>query len=203
MITTTITSASDPRTRAILEAAARLKIGYYKLGYWIFGKGDPDADVARTRSAVEQLVALGKSYGIRAGFHNHSDYYVGYEVRDIREILRGLDPAWIGYYFDACHATVEGGLAGWEIAMRIALRQVKLAAMKDFYWEKKNGKWETHWCPMGEGMVNWPRVLGAYAAARFTGPMSLHVEYEPHDEIPATARDLAFLKKQVAAAYGG
>lgn len=202
MITTAITSASDPSARAIFGAASRLNIKYYKLGYWMYGKGDPDADVARVRGAVEQLVALGKSYGIQAGFHNHSGDYVGFDVRDTREIMRGLDPAFVGYYFDACHATIEGGLAGWEIAMRIALKQVKLAAMKDFYWEKTNGKWDVRWCPMGDGMVKWPQVLGAYAAARFTGPMSIHVEYEPHDEIPATARDLAFLKKQVAAAYG-
>jgi sugar phosphate isomerase/epimerase len=202
MITTEIKSADSPHVRAILSTAARLNIKYYKLGYWMFGKGDPDADIARARGAAEQLVALGRSYGIAAGIHNHSGGYVGYDVRDTREIIRGLDPAYIGYYFDACHATIEGGLAGWEIAQRIALRQLKLAAMKDSYWEKKDGRWDVHWCPLGEGMVNWPKVLGAYAAARFSGPMSIHVEYEPKDEIPATARDLAFLKKQVAAAYG-
>ncbi|MGE5646500.1 MAG: sugar phosphate isomerase/epimerase family protein [Acidobacteriota bacterium] len=202
MITTGITSAAGPHVREILATAAKLKIKYYKLGYWMFGKGDPDADVARVRAEAERLVALGKSYGIVAGFHNHSGDYVGYEVRDIREIIRGLDPAYIGYYFDACHATIEGGLAGWDIAQRIALKQLKLAAMKDAFWEKKDGKWDVHWCPMGEGMVNWPKVLAAYAKAGFTGPMSIHVEYEPADEIPATARDLAFLKKQVAAAYG-
>jgi L-ribulose-5-phosphate 3-epimerase len=203
MITTAITSASDPGTRAILETAARLKIPYYKLGYWNYREGgDPDADVARVRDAVAPLVALGKSLGIQAGFHNHSGPYIGFDVRDIREIMRGLDPAWIGYYFDACHATIEGGDAGWEIAQRIVVRQLKLAAMKDFYWEKKDGHWKARVCPMGEGMVNWPQVLATYAAARFAGPMSLHVEYEPQDEIAATARDIAFLKKQIATAYG-
>jgi sugar phosphate isomerase/epimerase len=201
LITTAITSAAEPHTRAILGTAARLKIPYYKVGYWMFGKGDPDADVARARGEAERLAALGKSLGIRAGLHNHSSNYVGYDVRDFREIMRGLDPAWIGYYFDACHATIEGGLAGWDIAMRIALKQIKLAAMKDFYWEKVNGKWDVRWCPMGEGMVNWEKVLAAYAAARYAGPMSIHVEYEPKDEIGATQRDIAFLRKAVERAY--
>ena len=202
LITTEITSASDPKTTAILSTAGRLKIPYYKLGYWMFGTRDPDAEIARTHVQAANLVELGKRYGIQAGYHNHSGPYIGYDVRDIREILRNLDPASIGFYFDACHATIEGGLAGWAIAQRIALRQIKLAAMKDFYWDKKNGAWEVHWCPLGQGMVNLPKVLAAYAAARFTGPMSIHVEYEPADEVPATARDLEVLKKHIAAAYG-
>jgi L-ribulose-5-phosphate 3-epimerase len=202
LITTAITSADDAATRAILGTAGRLKIPYYKLGYWHFGTGDPDAEIARVRGEVERLVALGHDCGITAGFHNHSGDYVGYEVRDTREILRGLDARAIGFYFDAAHATIEGGLEGWEIAQRIALKQVKLGAMKDFTWEKTASGWDVRWQPLGQGMVNWRKVLAAYAAAHFAGPMSIHVEYEPEDAIPATRRDLEFLQKQIAEAYG-
>jgi len=55
---------------------------------------------------------------------------------------------------------------------------------------------------MGEGMVDWKRVFADFAALKFTGPMSLHVEYETKDEMDSIARDLAFVKKQVSAAYG-
>jgi L-ribulose-5-phosphate 3-epimerase len=34
MITTELTSPSDPNARPILETAARLKIPFFKLGYW-------------------------------------------------------------------------------------------------------------------------------------------------------------------------
>ena len=52
-------------------------------------------------------------------------------------------------------------------------------------------------------------ILGAdssesmLAAARFNGPISLHMEYEAADERAAIARDFAFLRKQVDVAYGG
>jgi sugar phosphate isomerase/epimerase len=55
-------------------------------------------------------------------------------------------------------------------------------------------------CPIGEGMVNWPEVFRLLASAHFAGPLSLHLEYEPAD-MAAIARDLAFVKKQVAVAY--
>jgi len=50
-------------------------------------------------------------------------------------------------------------------------------------------------------MVDWPQALTMLAAASFTGPLSLHVEYAIGD-LSAIAHDLAYLKKQVAAAYG-
>ena len=39
------------------------------------------------------------------------------------------------------------------------------------------------------------------AATKFTGPISLHCEYNPPDLLDAIGRDLAFLKKQVNAVY--
>ena len=160
------------------------------------------ARVAEVRRDVEGLAAQARAYGVTAGFHNHSGAYVGEAVWDGRAILEGLDEKWIGYYFDACHATAEGGEAGWNIALRMALPRVKMVALKDFYWVKTGGQWVMQMCPMGEGMVKWAEVFGLLAGARFAGPISVHIEYEPTDVLGAVARDLEFAKKQIAAAYG-
>jgi len=202
MITTELLSASHPTARPILSTAGRLKIPYFKPGYYRYGNRDVEQTLAEVKRDVQGLVELGKQFGIEAGFHNHSADYVGMAVWDTREIIRDLDPKWIGYYFDPAHATVEGGAAGWQISLRFALPRTKMVAVKDFYWEKQKGRWRVKWCPMGEGMVDWPKVFSAFAAARFTGPISLHVEYDPPDELAAIARDLEFIKKQVKAAYG-
>jgi sugar phosphate isomerase/epimerase len=84
----------------------------------------------------------------------------------------------------------------------MAMPRLKMVALKDFYWNKAGGKWTLTWCALGQGMVNWSEVFKTLAAAKFAGPISLHVEYEPKDELAAIARDLEFMKKQVAAAYG-
>jgi sugar phosphate isomerase/epimerase len=57
-------------------------------------------------------------------------------------------------------------------------------------------------CPIGQGIVDWPKFFGALAQANFTGPITLQVEYQPKEELGAIRSDLAFLKKQRAAAYG-
>ena len=203
MITTALTSATHPTAIPILSTAGRLKVPFFKLGYWNYRGKDIEKTVADVRRDVAGLVELGKEYGVAAGFHNHSGDNVGSPIWDTRAILAGLDPQWSGYYFDPCHATAEGGLGGWEIALRMAAPRTKMVAIKDFYWAREKAKWKMQMCPLGEGMVQWPKVFSMLAAARFSGPISLHLEYDAADEIAAIARDLDFLKKQVAAAYGG
>jgi len=66
---------------------------------------------------------------------------------------------------------------------------------KDLYWQKVEGKWRMQMCALGQGMVDWPDVLGQVAAAAFTGPISLHIEYKPSDVREAIARDFTALKK--------
>lgn len=195
MITTALTSAAAPAP-AILSAAARLKIPYFKLGYWMWKPSDEiDRRLAEVHADLAGLVALAKQHGIVAGYHNHSGNYVGEALWDTRELLRGLDPRWVGYYFDPCHATIEGGLDGWEISERIALSQLKMVAVKDFYWEKRGGRWDVHWCPLGEGMVDWDKVFRALAG--FSGPISIHVEYEPADVEAALAHDVRFVRQHL------
>jgi len=201
MITTELTSAADPAARPILGTAARLKIPFFKLGYWRYGN-DVVVDVQKAAADVRALVELAKEYGITAGFHNHPRN-VGLAGWDGRQVVENLDPKWIGYYYDASNATEEGAVEGWEVVLKLALPRLKMASFKDFYWEKVKGKWTPVACPLGEGMVNWAKIFPLLAAARFTGPMSIHQEYKPADRITAARTDLEFVRKHLQAVYGG
>ena len=203
MITTAFVSVADPGLRPTLAIAGRMKVPYFKLGYWMYRPNDNILTrVAEVRRDAAALRGQGRLYGMAAGFHNHSGNYVGAAVWDGRAVIDELDPNWIGYYFDACHATAEGGEGGWNIALRMALPRIKMVALKDLYWEKAGGKWTMRMCPIGEGMVKWPEVFALLAAARFAGPLSVHIEYEPADVLTAVQRDLEFVTKQVTAAFG-
>jgi L-ribulose-5-phosphate 3-epimerase len=198
MITTELTSASDPGARPILSTAARLKIPYFKLGYWKY-ETDPIADVKKAAAEVRGLVELAKEYGITAGFHNHPRN-VGLAGWDGRQVVEPLDPKWIGYYYDSNNATEEGAVMGWEIVLRLALPRLKMAAFKDFYWAKVNGKWSGVACPLGEGMVNWSKLFPLIAGSPFRGPISIHQEYKPGDRMVAARADLEFVRKHLSAA---
>ncbi|MCC7499973.1 MAG: sugar phosphate isomerase/epimerase [Bryobacterales bacterium] len=203
MITTELTTAKDPTARPVLSTAAKLGIPYFKLGYYRYSPAiDPEVSIAQVKQEVRGLAKLAKEYGIEAGYHNHSGADVGAAVWDLREILKGLDPKWVGYYYDGGHATVEGGNYGWELSARIALKRLKMVAVKDFHWEQSGGRWRDTWGPLGSGMVQWSKLLKLFAGAGYQGPITLHVEYKTADPQAAIARDAATLKRWIAEAYG-
>ena len=205
MITTSITSLAD--VGDILATAREVGIDYYKLGYMRY------EDVVRWRSRRERaredladLVELGRSIGIHAGFHNHSGPIVGGTIWDCLDLVEPHDERWLGVFFDISHATIEGGKFGWQLGFRRARPRVTMAALKDFVWEKAGGEWRTRWVPLGQGMVPFDDYLPLLCQTDFPGPLSLHVEYDlgggtrtmrlerAHE---AAARDLAFLRVQL------
>ncbi len=207
MITTGLTNPKAPETTATLRKAGELKIPFWKLGYFRYETGkdgvvELDKKLAEVQNALSGFAVLSRIYGVCAGMHNHSGSYVGAPVWDTWQLIHLMDANNIGFYFDPAHATAEGGAWTWNASLEVALRRLKMVAVKDFYWEKTGGKWKMKWCPLGQGMVDWPKVLKRMALAKFTGPLTLHVEYETADELKATAEDFMVMKKMVDAAWG-
>ncbi len=203
MITTDLKSAADPAAAPTLEAMKKLGIKLFKPGYWMYTKGRTVLQTqAEVRLNFQGLLNLAMKHGVTMGLHNHSGPYVGTALWAFRDLLQDVDPKWAGYYFDPGHATIEGGFHVWRISLELVLPRLKMVAMKDAYWEKSNGKWRPKWVPLGDGMVDWPEVFRGFASVGFAGPVTLHVEYPSKDELEAIAHDLAFMKKQVALAYG-
>ena len=212
MITTGLLSSRDPTARPTLYTAARIGVPYFKLGYYRYGLDRFEELLARVKSDVESLAAIAAHAGITGGFHNHSGRYVGSALWDHWWLLRDTDPGQIGFYFDPCHATIEGGSAGWEIGFHRLAPHIKMVACKDFRWERgEDGRWRPRMCPLGEGMVDYPRFFELLAASGFSGPVSLHVEYKieaPTEsqrierEMQAIERDFARLREFCGQAYG-
>jgi L-ribulose-5-phosphate 3-epimerase len=204
MITTALTSADDPTARPILSTAGKLGIPYFKVGYYLYEHEDVRAELARAGRDFGRLVQLATGFGVQTGFHNHSGY-VGAALWDAASFIEPLDPKWAGYYFDARHATAEGGAGAWKTAVHLVKSRLKMMAVKDFSWVKTARGWQDANCPLGEGMVDWKYVFGELCPG-FPGPISLHMEYDvpgpttaerERNLLAAAARDLAFLKKGV------
>jgi sugar phosphate isomerase/epimerase len=200
MITTEITSASDPAAIPTLRAAAALGIPFFKPGYWRYAPGPVEPQVTKTAAEVQRLALLAAEYKIAMGLHNHSGNYIGEAVWDSWFMMRDLDPRWTGFYYDPGHAAIEGGLGGHDVSIRLALPRLKMVAVKDFFWRKEAAGWKSVWCPMGEGAVDWKAAMGALRGAGYSGPISLHQEYNVPDMLGALRKDLAFLRSAVESA---
>lgn len=190
MITTGLTSINDPAARPTLHTAARLGIPFFKLGYYLYPDLSKFEEVLqRAKVDVEGLAALAGHAKVQGGFHNHSGPYVGAAMWDEWLLLRDTDPAVMGSYFDPFHAMIEGGHSGWRLGFERLAPRLKMVAIKDFYWEKRNGAWQVRMCALGEGMVRLKEFFGLLAARGFTGPVSLHVEYEIEGKTESSRRE--------------
>jgi len=209
MITTALLAAAEPAAQPILSTAGRLGIPFFKPGYYKYDFVDVRRELEKAASDFRVLAELGKQHHVAVGYHNHAGY-LGAPVWDMARVIDTLDPKWVGYYFDVCHATTEGGDAGWKIAASLAAPRIKMIAVKDFFWEKSARGWKTRMCPLGAGMVDWKGYFRILAAAGFAGPVSLHLEYDipgkgaalEDNTLHAAAHDLEFLKARLQQAYG-
>jgi L-ribulose-5-phosphate 3-epimerase len=208
MITTTITSINDQTAYPILAITGHTQVHLYRLGFWpwsVVPNTVPDIPrrMAQVRGDLTSLLALGRNYQMTAMFPNRAGGYLGGALWDAQTIIGDMDPQWIGWYYDPSQATAEGGVSGWEIALRLALPRLKAVALQDFTWAKAaGGAWKMQLCPLGEGVVDWQAFFRILAEARFTGPISVHQEYRAQDELGAMTKDLEFVRKQVKQAWG-
>jgi sugar phosphate isomerase/epimerase len=211
MITTALTSASDPAAEPILRATGELQIPYFKPGYYTYQYVDVRREIAQAGAELCSLAALAKKHRVQLGYHNHEGL-IGGPVWDFAPVIEAMDPAWSGYYFDIRHATAEGGAGGWKSATNLATSRLKMIAIKDCYWAKTRKGWHVINCPLGQGMVHWKYYFKALARSAYRGPVSLHLEYEipgktraerEANTLAAAERDLRFLKVGLQEAYEG
>jgi L-ribulose-5-phosphate 3-epimerase len=210
-ISTGLVSASDATARPILATAGKLGIPFFKPGYYKYQFIDVRRELDEAGREFRGLAELGKECGVQVGFHNHEGN-IGGPIWDIAGVIDGMDPRWVGYYFDVRHAVAEGGVGGWKIATSLVSKRLKMLAVKDFYWEKAATGWRPKNCPLGEGAVDWKAYFKMIREAGFQGPISLHLEYEipgatasarEENTLAAAARDLEFLKARLRESYTG
>jgi sugar phosphate isomerase/epimerase len=200
MMVTRITDPRDRCTEPILRTASRLGCRYYRTGSVKYDgeKGIPE-QIAALKPVFRDLAALNKQYGLHGAYQNHAgSRNVGAPVWDIWQVIKDLDPRWMGCQFDIRHATVEGGMA-WPINFRLIAPHVTTIIAKDFSWVKRDAGWKTENCPLGQGMVDFPKYYRMVKKAGITGPMSLHLEY-PLGGANHGARKITIPKEQVLGA---
>jgi L-ribulose-5-phosphate 3-epimerase len=182
MMTTAITSSTDPLTARILKTAVDLGIGTYRLGYFDY---DQQAGVAASLPGIKRrladLAVINQQFGIHGAYQNHSGSRFGAPVWDIWEAVRDFDPAWMGCQYDMMHAVAEGGNS-WILGLDLLQKHVRSLAVKDFYWDKTDKGWQEVVTPLGEGMCNWPEFFKRLNGYGFSGPISMHFEYPMPEE---------------------
>lgn len=201
MMTTPISDPKNPETERILKTASALKIPFYRIGSWRYDlKGDILEQLREHNARLKELAAMNQHYNIRAGYHNHSGKGdIGGPIWDVLYMLEGVDTEWVGSNFDPGHCFAEGSKGAWVANFKVIAPYIKMSAIKDFAWYQTEDGWRSDFPPVGQGMMNWKEVLALYKEINFTGPLSMHIEYDidgsdekdkHENEIKAIKRDL-------------
>jgi sugar phosphate isomerase/epimerase len=181
MVTTDIVDTRTPHAESILKTLKALGVRHYRWGNlrYDLNKSIP-GQLAEFKLQVKDLAAMNRQYGVCGMYHTHSGRgLVSASFWDLYLLLKGFDPDAVSANFDIGHATVEGGLGGWVHSAKLLTPFIRGVAVKDFAWERNaKGVWQPHWCALGRGMVNFREFLQMLKAARFAGPLQLHMEYD-------------------------
>jgi sugar phosphate isomerase/epimerase len=215
LLTTAITSATDPTATMIFEAAAGAGVREIKLGYWRYDRfGTFVAAMDQAARDLDGIESLARKTGVRANLHTHSENFMtAYAPVDWHHI-KDRDPRSVGAYVDPGHMTVEGGGDGWRIGLDLLGARISLVAIKDLDWAKTDcddpahGKprWYTRIVPLAEGVVPWPSVFACLKQIGFDGWVSVHSEYQgahswrdlsTQEVIEQTRADLSHLRQAI------
>ena len=178
IMATDIHNPSETFTERVLQAASKLGIKYYRLGWWNYDLNKPlQPQINDIIIQLKELAALNEELGIIGVYQNHSGTdSVGAPVWDIYEILSSVQSHFLGCHFDIGHATVEGGMA-WRINYERIKKYIKAVIVKDFKWSYNEDQYgEPEWCPLGDGMIN-PKFFELLKNSSFDGPITMHFEY--------------------------
>jgi sugar phosphate isomerase/epimerase len=202
VITTAYTSLADPTLRNVAAIAGEMGIPVFRAGVWKYGPGDVDQRLAEVQRDIAGLSSMARAVNMQLALRNVAGDNVGASIWDTHMLIRGLDPRTVGYAYDVGDAVAENAV-GWQTGLKLVLPRIKMLVARDFVWEKDGAAWKRKPVPLGEGMVDWGKLFESLARVRFAGPVSLPVDYQPQDEISAVRHDVEFIRKRVAAAYGG
>jgi sugar phosphate isomerase/epimerase len=201
IISTSYTSLADPTIRNVMAICGEMGVPLMRTGIWKYGGAEPEARLSEVQRDLVGLMSLARAVHMSLALPNVSGDSVGASTWDFQMLVRGMDPGTVGYAFDPGHAALQGG---WSVPLRLALPRLKSVAARDFTWSKDaSGQMKPVPCPLGEGIVDWPGFFGILGRAHFNGPVSIHIEYQPKDELAAIRRDVDFVRKLIASSYGG
>ncbi len=179
MMVSAVTDAEDPVSAETLKTAADSGIRAYRMGWLAYDfKKSIQQNLDGFRKSCEGLAKLNEKLGIHGGYQNHSGLHVGAPVWDLYDLLKEVDPKYLGVQYDIRHAVTEGGYS-WMLGMKRVEPWIRTICIKDFVWGKDpQGVWRHRNVPLGEGMVPFDEFLKEYAALKVEAPISVHFEYD-------------------------
>lgn len=194
------TNYKNKFAESIFAACAYSGVGLIKLGYWFFKEKDYWKTVDNVRRSLDGFAKLAEKHSVKVCIHNHAWSTMGMNSCAAMNLVKGFDPRYVGIFADPGHLSLVG--EPLPMALDIAREYICAIAAKDVVRERiiKDGRrqWQPRWIPIGEGYVDWHTLIKLLFKMKFTGPISIHGEYEEWDResvVDLIRMDIRFIRK--------
>jgi sugar phosphate isomerase/epimerase len=154
-------------TAAIGARNVRISAGAYK------ADGGPYLQQLKVAREIYARVAdAARKHGVRAVIETHMGLLTP-DTYSARYVLEGLDPKHVGIMYDPANEVYEGGQT-YPIAISTAgeyLAEVHVKNIRFARGDMVKGQqlWKMEWCPLNEGLVNWPAVIEELTKSKYDG----------------------------------
>lgn len=177
MMTTAVQDPNNSIDRKLLQSASKLRFQYYRMNWLKYpdGKSMPST-IEHFQQTLKELSLLNKELGLTGCYQNHAGLSIGSSLWELWQLLKDADQQHMGIQYDIRHGVVEGGLS-WQNGLRLIQSHIKTLTVKDFFWQKENGKWVVQDTSIGEGMVDFKTYFNLLKSYKINVPVSLHMEY--------------------------
>jgi len=188
-------SSSFSYTEKVFESCANSGIELIKIGYWVY-EGNYWKKVEEIKKEIEGFLKLCEKYKRKILIHNHSGKYMGVTIGSVLTFLKGFSNKYIGVYLDPGHLSINGEPI--EIAFDMVKEYISAIAVKNLLMKRKGNKWVKAVVTVEEGFVNWNNVFEELKKIDFTGPLSMHSEYDNfniEEIISQTKNDIKYIRE--------
>lgn len=150
------------------------------------------------RSYLDGLLPLCQKYNIKVGLQNHNGPMV-FNSMELRHVLEGYDPKYIGAVWDAAHSGLAGEIAAQ--GLDIIWDRLLLVNLKNAYWKPMKGPeaeetiWEPYYTLGRFGMASYPDIIKVLKDRGYKGDICLPAEYTDEPLVEKLApKELNYVK---------
>ncbi|TVQ23177.1 MAG: sugar phosphate isomerase/epimerase [Spirochaetaceae bacterium] len=171
-----VTQATEEAIGSVMRAAAASGMTFMRCPIPGFdGSSRYDELFTRTREAIERLVPLAETTGIRLCFEMHMDTIMP-SASSARRLLDGLPPARVGVIYDPGNLVIEG-YEDYRMGVQILGNYLAYVHVKNARWVRANAPvrngWKWEWAPMADGSADFALVIDALRQVGYDGWLSI------------------------------
>ena len=171
-----VTEASAESVGRVARAAADAGMAFMRCLLPGFdGSENYEALCARTRDAIDELIPIVRTAGIRLCFETHMDTIMP-SASSARRLLDGVPAEHVGVIYDPGNLVIEG-YEDYRMGIHILGDYLAYVHVKNAHWvhsdaPTRNG-WKWEWAPLGEGSADFALVIAALRDVGYDGWLSI------------------------------